>query len=225
MRVRVERMGLSRFEPCGGRNVLIGMKVTGQIDAFSQLARIRRVRYFRSSRFIREASPPLHSSTRNSPALFASPYLDRNDCLVSPARLGAIWGGASLPPHPGPSLSAGSWSKGSSITRPSRPGQPPCPSKSLALDGLLLGGLYTDAGDEAPEDDSDEEGKGGGANVPGDRTRPPRAYPRPPTGEFGRTARGGTGTSVPVPASPDPIPASPTPVPPARVAPSPLTSP
>ena len=33
MRVRVERMGLSRFEPCGGRNVLIGMKVTGQIDA------------------------------------------------------------------------------------------------------------------------------------------------------------------------------------------------
>jgi len=29
MRVRVERMGLSRFEPCEGRNVLIGMKVTG----------------------------------------------------------------------------------------------------------------------------------------------------------------------------------------------------
>ena len=34
MRVRVERMGLSRFEPCGGRNVLIRNKVTGQIDAF-----------------------------------------------------------------------------------------------------------------------------------------------------------------------------------------------
>ena len=38
MRVRVERMGLSRFEPCGGRNVLIGMKVTGQIGAFSTRA-------------------------------------------------------------------------------------------------------------------------------------------------------------------------------------------
>ena len=148
MRVRVERMGLSRFEPCGGRNVLIRMKVTGQIDLFSNSRESDVSRYFEVRALSVGASPPLHSSTRNSPALFASPYFDRNDCLVSPARLGAIWG-ASLRPTPTPSYSAGSWS-GLSLRRPSRPGQPPCPSKSLALDGLLLGGLYTGAGDEAP---------------------------------------------------------------------------
>lgn len=42
-----------------------------------------------------------HSSSLNSPALFASPYLDRNDCFVSPARLGAMCSAGSLPAPPG----------------------------------------------------------------------------------------------------------------------------